>query len=1426
MTAFILLVLLNLLGPCSLLGLKTFLIYNESSKRCLRAENPAPIMTKCDENSIMQKFQWISTEHLLNVGTSQCLSVSSLAEGSAVTLSTCDGNSDLQKWECKNGTWLGIQKADLYMSYRDKIKLALFSGTDDWNQWKIYSTDDALCANSYEEIYSLGGNGNGQPCKFPFKYKNKIYLDCTADGDEERRFWCSTTINYDKDKLYGYCPSKSKLGSFWTTDSVSGVNYQINSNAALSWHQARISCQQQDSKLLSITELHEQTYISGALRGLTTALWIGLNNQDSNGGWRWDDGAAFRYLNWLPGNPSVDPDVNCVTVNPGKNTKWESKECKQKLGYICKKDNSQTADAPSPGTSDPTFCPSSWFPYNGYCYYLVRENKTWQDAVLSCRKEESDLASLHNIEEVSAVALQLQFGDAEYVWLGLNDLKTQLFFEWSDGSPVTYTTWQRGEPSHLIGIQEDCVVLSTKDGQWADKICEKRFPYICKRKSLPNDQEQDTEAQPGCDQGWKRYGSYCYLIGESLSTFAEANSTCNHHGAFLMTIEDRFEQAYLTSLIGFRPEKYYWTGLSDMEDSNTFKWANRQKVLYTHWNADMPNRRQGCVAVRTGNKAGLWDVINCEEKTKYVCKKLAQGATPPPVPTTTAEPTCPTNWTSSGDACFKHYSSENYEKRTWLEARDFCRTVGGDLLSITSREDETTVFSLMGISRPKPTWIGLVLNNLDEGFTWSDGTPLNYKNWYFMEPNNLNGEEFCGMLYKNGHSNGWNDIACDHLFPWVCKLKKGAVLKEEPKPTEYEFTSDGWLIYNDSQYYISKDEMPMEKAREFCNRNFSHLVTINSEPEWKFLWKYIANKINEPSYYIGLHLGLDKEFKWMDGSPVDFVAWNSEEPNFVSYDEYCTEMLTSRGLWNDINCGMPRGFICERTNSSINATFAPTVPAPEGGCPSDWLSFGKKCYGIFGTGEDEGVHWDNARRECQSLGGDLVTINDDLVQAFLMSNLKNTKADVWIGLHDKHRAAKFVWSDQSGVYYTNWAKGHPHMYRFLIDGPIDCVVLQFGSILNAGTWAETDCSLEKGYICQKYKDPSFPVIPTTPPLRDYYNYGDASYKFDKTKRSWDEARQECRKDNAQLASILDEYTTSFLKLHLVKHKEPFWIGLHSSNETKNTYKWVDNWGVRYTKWAPEQPRKNLFCVYVDTDGQWKTAPCNETYSSICKQTSAVPPTDPPEMPGTCPDTSQAWIPFRSHCYSFISSFVEWSQASVQCVRHGASLTSIEDSTEVDFLLRHTELLTDQQKTFWIGLYKNVEDKWLWLDNTPMDFVNWNNEAPQEDMSSQCVMMDAVKGTWGITPCIFPKGYICKTLKTPLSTETIMEKQEKTSHGMTVGVVVLVMLFLAGAAVAVFLVYKRRWIQPRPENGFNNRIYLDGNSDGMNVLVESIEQNEH
>lgn len=67
------------------------------------------------------------------------------------------------------------------------------------------------------------------------------------------------------------------------------------------------------------------------------------------------------------------------------------------------------------------------------------------------------------------------------------------------------------------------------------------------------------------------------------------------------------------------------------------------------------DRKQGCVAMTTGIFAGLWDVVSCSNKEKYICKKLADDAQMTTVPPTTAALSCASEWTPAAkrNVCYK-----------------------------------------------------------------------------------------------------------------------------------------------------------------------------------------------------------------------------------------------------------------------------------------------------------------------------------------------------------------------------------------------------------------------------------------------------------------------------------------------------------------------------------------------------------------------------------------------------------------------------------------------------------------------------------------------------------------------------------------------------------------------------------------------------
>ncbi|TSL34563.1 Macrophage mannose receptor 1 [Bagarius yarrelli] len=1317
---FVLLCLCMALNYTVQLDSSAFLIYNEAHNKCVKVVDPnLAQVSDCDLSSNTQRFRWISSSRILSISHKQCLAAQDLKELARVVLLPCNELSPMQTWECKNETLFGIKGQPLHLNYRNEQNVVLYSGTGSWSLWEVYGKKQDLCSHGYQELFTIGGNALGSPCQFPFKYEEKWFAECTLEGRSDGMLWCATVTDYSKEKKWGFCPTKSSSG--WDTDPVTGVLYQRNTQSVLTWHQARKSCQQQDADLLSIMELHEQTYISG--------------------------------------HPLLEPGMNCAALNAGKASKWESKPCSNKLGYICRKGNS-TAVTPSVGKDEPSFCPATWVPYSGHCYSLSRTKMMWSDALTACRKEGADLTSIHNIEEHSFIISQSGYLPTDELWIGLNDQKTQNLFEWSDRTHVTFAKWLVGEPSHTYFLREDCVLMKGKDGKWADHMCEKEFGYMCKKKASTKPAGSPEVISPGCPTGWIRFNSFCYNIAVEAKTFSEAKTACGQTAANLMQVSDRYENAFLISQIGLRPEKYFWIGLSNTERADRFEWTNKQTVKFTHFNVGMPGRQQGCVAMRTGTSAGLWDVINCDSKEKYICKKIAEGVTTTKEPPATQPLSCPSKWIKKDPgSCIQIYRNEKDNKKTWSEARDYCISIGGDLASFHS-EAETNNLPYGGGS--DTAWIGFNILNDNAGFVWSDETPSNYENWAYGEPNNYNSNELCAEAsFYYGHR--WNDRDCEAYNDWICQIQLA----------EFNITDDGWIQFNGSQYYINNDRLDMDSARAYCKRNHSDLIVITGQTERKFIYKQISRG-TEDQYYIGMTVGLDKSFSWVDGSPVVYTAWNQNEPNFANNDENCVTIYKSMGFWNDINCGVQLPSICKRSVNFVTSTSAPTT-APKGGCSSDWTAFQGKCYKFVDKESSEDKSWYDARQYCIYQGGNLVSILSNAEQAFLTTKMLSARDDMWIGFNDVNWEMRFLWTDGKGVQYTNWAKGYPVSYP---DG-------------RRATYG-TDAN------------PQIQVPVTTVSPVSYFKLGNDSYKVQAEKMGWDEARRQCKADDADLASVLESVTQAYITLKIGKLKEPMWIGLNT-NVTSGRYRWVDNWLLRYTKWAAGEPLKNQGCVYIDIDGTWKTSVCTKSYYSLCKRSPVIAPTDPPQLPGRCPEPkkSKVWIPFRGHCYTFIASRNEnWPHASVECMRLGASLVSVEDDLESTFIRKNVEILHDEAKSFWIGLHRSYAGEWMWIDNVVIDYINWAPRSP---------------GTTVIPP----------TEKHP----AVEPQVHDATHGYTGIAVAVVLVIIAVAGLAAFLFYKRPTIPVVGECTFDNTLYFNHPTRSTTTvdtkgLVTNMEQNEH
>ncbi|KAJ0033484.1 hypothetical protein NQD34_000591 [Periophthalmus magnuspinnatus] len=116
----------------------------------------------------------------------------------------------------------------------------------------------------------------------------------------------------------------------------------------------------------------------------------------------------------------------------------------------------------------------------------------------------------------------------------------------------------------------------------------------------------------------------------------------------------------------------------------------------------------------------------------------------------------------------------------------------------------------------------------------------------------------------------------------------------------------------------------------------------------------------------------------------------------------------------------------------------------------------------------------------------------------------------------------------------------------------------------------------------------------------------------------------------------------------------------------------------------------------------------------------------------CP---RGWHLYQENCFLFMNLSYTWNNADAMCQSIGASLASVHDMWEYNFLKQLT--WRAGFLTAWIGGYR-FQGFWKWDDGTPFDYNNWYQSS-----SYECVFLNSPESSgWSSATCSNLHPFIC------------------------------------------------------------------------------------
>ncbi|XP_075061206.1 perlucin-like protein [Mixophyes fleayi] len=116
----------------------------------------------------------------------------------------------------------------------------------------------------------------------------------------------------------------------------------------------------------------------------------------------------------------------------------------------------------------------------------------------------------------------------------------------------------------------------------------------------------------------------------------------------------------------------------------------------------------------------------------------------------------------------------------------------------------------------------------------------------------------------------------------------------------------GWQLIKAKCYYFQSNATSWLRSKNECAARNSVLLVLKDIFEMNALLPTIGIR----KYWIGLKLDTEN-WVWTDGTPLSFSVWNAGEPNNLSKNEDCAEIIGEVQMWNDRPCDNNLGYICK-----------------------------------------------------------------------------------------------------------------------------------------------------------------------------------------------------------------------------------------------------------------------------------------------------------------------------------------------------------------------------------------------------------------------------------------------------------------------------------------------------------------------------------
>ncbi|XP_075073242.1 pulmonary surfactant-associated protein D-like [Mixophyes fleayi] len=143
-----------------------------------------------------------------------------------------------------------------------------------------------------------------------------------------------SVLNGQLSELQSKLTKQKAAFTYFKGRATSGERFYVSNGEKANYNDARDACAKAGSQLASPRNAAENQAVLAIRSQYRLSPFLGINDLQTQGTFRYPGGEKIAYSNWSPGEPNNDHGVeHCVEMYD--NGKWNDKSCKEKRLIIC-----------------------------------------------------------------------------------------------------------------------------------------------------------------------------------------------------------------------------------------------------------------------------------------------------------------------------------------------------------------------------------------------------------------------------------------------------------------------------------------------------------------------------------------------------------------------------------------------------------------------------------------------------------------------------------------------------------------------------------------------------------------------------------------------------------------------------------------------------------------------------------------------------------------------------------------------------------------------------------------------------------------------------------------------------------------------------------------------------------------------------------